>query len=142
MNHNLLTTLAKKGIVQPGTEIEAKFMAPGLDGCFREEVSGIFTVSKIVFNESKKVKYLLGIRSYDEAKLIAMPNAIMRIDGMEPEDLGKAFDILPNGQMKKIKLDEHGMPVRRGRKPKIPRHETAKQLRKENNRRKKQLLNQ
>lgn len=136
MNPNLLNALVKKELISAGTSIEAEYMAPGLDGCFREKVQGIFTVSKVVMEDTKKVNYLLSIRESDGAKLMIKANAVVSIDGMEPALLGKAFDILPDGKMKKVKLDEFGMPVRRGRKPKIPRHELAKQLKKESRRKK------
>ena len=117
MNSNLLNTLVAKKIVDIGTEIEAKYLAPGLDGCHRETVQGVFTISKIALEEDE-VTYLYCVRSTDGAKLRTKPEAIVRLDGMEPEVLGQAFDILPDGSMKKIKLDEFGNPVRRGRKPK------------------------
>ena len=126
MNPELLNTLVHKKIIMPGTEVEVKYLAPGLDGWFREEVKGIFTVGKIVLEEeSNKVKHLLCVREADGAKLRAISPNIIRVDGMEPSELGKAFDILPNGKMKKVKLDEFGNPVKRGRKPKHLRQGTG-----------------
>lgn len=123
MNPDLLNTLVEKNIVAPGTEIEAKYLAPGLDGSHREEVQDFFTIVQIALQE-KKVAYLKCTRVSDGASLRAVPGCIIRIDGMEPADLGKAFDILPDGKMKKVKLDEFGNPVRRGRKPKHLRQGT------------------
>ena len=118
MNSELLNTLVKKKLIRPGTAIEATYLAPGLDGSFREEVNGLFTVNAIILDNSNKIKHLSCIRESDTAQLNATFSSITRIDGMDPAELGNAFDILPNGKMKKVKLDEFGMPVRRGRKPK------------------------
>ena len=118
MNPELLNTLVDKKIVRPGTEVEAQYMAPGLDGIFSQQTKGLFTVGRVIFNEKNKVKQLLCLRTSDNARLRVNPDVILRIDGMEPAELGKAFDILPTGKMKKVKLDEFGNPVRRGRKPK------------------------
>ncbi len=119
MEANLLNKLVEKRIVVPGTELEIKYLAPGLDNLYRQQVTDLFTVDQIYcLKGTTTVGYMVCLRTLDKAKVKATAENILRIDGMLPEDLAKAFDIKADGSMKKVKLDEFGNPIRRGRKPK------------------------
>lgn len=119
MNPKLLDILVEKQIVKPGTEINVKCLAPGLDGYHREQIQSIFTITSIKLQDDKKtVKYLCCARIPDGASLTTKPDNILTIDGMLPSDLAKAFDLQSDGSVKKVKLDQFGNPIKRGRKPK------------------------
>ena len=113
MNSDLLNTLVKKHIVAKDTEIEI---------CYFTESSAkdIATIEEIVAKR-RKVKHIIAYRNIDGSQIEVTPDAIVAIDGMDPARLADVFNINEDGSAKKLKLDEFGNPVRRGRKPKHPR---------------------
>lgn len=118
MHNNLLNSLVEKNVISAGSEIEVRYLARGLDGNFRELVQDVFTIREIHKLSSGLIS-LICFRNRDGAELKTGADAIVKIDGMDPADLGRAFDIMPDGKMRTVKLDEFGNPVRRGRKKKV-----------------------
>jgi hypothetical protein len=117
MHQNLLNILVDRGIVHQGTQIEAMYVAAGLDGCFTVDTTDLFSVLGAKKTADGNVILILS-RLLDNAKLNVSANMIITIDGMPPRDLADAFDLKEDGSKKELKLDEFGNPVRRGRKPK------------------------
>ena len=68
--------------------------------------------------KNDKVRHLKLKRKTDGLEIKANEQDIISVDGMEPNRLARIFNIQPDGSMKKVKLDEFGNPVKRGRKPK------------------------
>jgi hypothetical protein len=117
MHQNLLNILVERSIVRHGTQVEAKYVAAGLDGCFTVDTADLFSVTGAKKRQNGDV-ILVTSRLADNAVLNVSAEMIISVDGMPPKELADAFDLKEDGSKKVVKLDEFGNPVRRGRKPK------------------------
>ena len=110
MHAGLAETLVTKGIIVRGTEVEAKYLAKGL-GCKENIVAqGDFMIVQAFRNEDGKIGFeMKSTKDGTSRKVLA--DAIVTIDGMEPERFAAVYNVKPDGGTK-------AAGKRRGRKPK------------------------
>ena len=115
MNSKLFSKLVEKKIITLGTNVEANYLGKNLDGNLNVPLVDEFIITKI----TKKDTFILTLeKDQGKVKVRAVPEAILNVDGMAPRRLADICNVKEDGSTKKVKLDEFGNPVRRGRKPK------------------------
>lgn len=110
MDLNLAISLVNKGVLNEGTEIEARYRAAGLGGVGTVVVAGEFTIDRV--GQAQDGRLVFEATSTADGKKKWLPaEAITSIDGMEPARFAAVYNIKADGSGAK-------MGKRRGRKPK------------------------
>lgn len=120
MNTHVYEKLKELKIWKNISKYEAKYVGIGIDGIPTQPVKGLFELKS--FDE--KTGKFTGEHLTD-LKTITVPyQDVVALDGMDPKSFVAAFMDLDDHELtedcvvtKKIKYDEFGNPVRRGRKP-------------------------
>jgi hypothetical protein len=108
MKVSLSKKLVERGIIRPGTEIEALYEALDLSGVHRTECRDNFVIMSIKGLDEP----VFEIAARDGRRKRIGSAAIIKIDGMEPGRLASIYNIKPDGSDKPP-------GKRRGRKPKV-----------------------
>ena len=113
MNSLLAEKLLAKQILKLDTEVDAIYRGTDLSGTNNVKAIGTFTITKLGRNKNQNI--VLELASVvDGNKKIVPIESILKIYGMDPELLAKAFDIKPDG----TDCTDAEIGKKRGRKPK------------------------
>ncbi len=108
-------------VIRKETEVKVRYYGKNLDGLHSRQVEDYFIVDQVYLNkQSKDITTIKVLKLTDGEPMLIKPDQIVEIDGMSDKRLGSAFNINTDGTKKKIKLDDFGNPIRRGRKRKHP----------------------
>jgi len=81
MSLAMINTLVEHNIIRPGTEVEAKYIAGGLDGSNIKAID-FFEVLQINQTDNKVKSFVLS-RKTDNMQIQSTPTSVLRIDGMD-----------------------------------------------------------
>jgi len=109
MDLNFVKVLTEKGILGVNSKILAHYKAYTLDGSMIPS-RGELLVKEILMQN--KTIYLIATPLFGQVKYTIGLHDIIEIDGMEPERLGRVFNVNPDGSTRSA-------GKKRGRKAKI-----------------------